>query len=176
MGHAYLVVHNGGHRGSEDERRGYTQITQVTTYVFTEIISENISLSYRNIFQPPEQFKMPNSKKPRSVNRLHSAKPYQRIVSRQGEMIQKNKRYHCFQKTSISQRRTSQMIRRSPTAYESRIYVLTITLRKIFLVFQLGDHWTSPPWYTQTANLGLNPGEDQRIIWLVRCWLIDGMR
>ena len=65
--------------------------------------------------------------------------PFQRLITREGEMIQKNKRYHCFQNTSISQRRTSQMIRRSPTAYESRIYVLTITLRKIFLVFQLGD-------------------------------------
>ena len=118
MGHAYLLVHNGGQRGSGHERRGYTQNTQVTTYVFTEIISENISLSYRNIFQPPEQFNMPNPRKPRSVNRLHGAKTYQRILSQQGEMIQKNKRYHCFQNSSISHRRTSQMIRRSPTAYE----------------------------------------------------------
>ena len=95
-----------------------TCISLSITYVFTEIISENISLSYRNIFQPPEQFKMPNPQKPRSVNRLHGAKTYQRILSRQGEMIQKNKRYHCFQNSSISHRRTSQMIRRSPTAYE----------------------------------------------------------
>jgi len=47
---------------------------------------------------------------------------------------------HSFQNTSNSQRRTSQMICRSPTAYESRIYVLTITWRKLFLVFQLGEH------------------------------------
>ena len=33
-------------------------------------------------------------------------------------MTQKNKRYHCFQNTSISHKRTSQMIRRSPTTYE----------------------------------------------------------
>ena len=41
-----------------------------------------------------------------------------RFVTHEGEMIQKNKRYHCFQNSSISHRRTSQMIRRSPTAYE----------------------------------------------------------
>ena len=61
---------------------------------------------------------MPNPKKPRSVNRLHGANSYQRIISRQREIGKKIRAYHGVQNTSISQRRTSQMIRRSPTAFE----------------------------------------------------------
>ena len=73
------------------------------------------------------------------MNTVHSANSCQEFISREGEIGEKIRACHSFQNASISQRRTSQMIRRSPTAYESRIYVLTITLRKIFLVFQLGE-------------------------------------
>ena len=88
---------------------------------------------------------MPNLKKPWSVSTLYGAKSYQRIISRQGEIGEKIRAYHGVQNTSNSQRRTSQMIRSSPTAYECRIYVLTITLRKTFLVVhsrvQIDERW-----------------------------------
>jgi hypothetical protein len=61
---------------------------------------------------------MPNLKKPRSVSKLYGAKSHQRIISQQGEIGEKIRAYHGVQNTSISQRRTSQMIRRSPTAFE----------------------------------------------------------
>ena len=80
---------------------------------------------------------MPNPQKPRSVNRLHGAKTYQRILSRQGEMIQKNKRYHCFQNSSISHKRTSQMIRPSPTTFEGG-YTFYRNIAK-WLVSKLGE-------------------------------------
>ena len=47
--------------------------------------------------------------------------------------------YYSVQNASISQRRTLQMIRRSPTADERRIYVLPQHCENILLVFQLGD-------------------------------------
>ena len=47
----------------------------------------------------------------------------------------------------------------------AKVQVLGLVFRQI-----------SPPRQTQTADLGLNPGGDQRIIWLVRCWLINVMR
>ena len=100
------------------------QITRVITCVFMQIISENISLSHGIIFQAPEHFKMPYLKKPWDVNTPYGANSYQRIISREGKIGEKIRACHSFQNTSISQRRTSQMIRRSPTAYESRIYVL----------------------------------------------------
>ena len=48
--------------------------------------------------------------------------------------------YYSVQNASISQRRTLQMIRRSPTADERRIYVLPQHCESILLGFQLGDH------------------------------------
>ena len=63
----------------------------------------------------------------------------QKFITQEVKIGGEIREQHGFQNSSISQRRTSQMIRRSPTAYKSRIYVLTITLRKIFLVFQLGE-------------------------------------
>ena len=104
-----------------------------------QIISENISDDHVITFQASEHFKGLYSRKPQRYRVVHGVISIQRLITQEGEKIQKNKRYHCFQNTSISQRRTSQMIRRSPTAYESRICVLTTTLRKIFLVFQLGE-------------------------------------
>ena len=56
--------------------------------------------------------------------------------------------YYSVQNASISQRRTLQMIRRSPTADERRIYVLPQHCENILLVFQLGEGhpviWRSP--------------------------------
>ena len=139
MGHAQWIVHNGGQRGSGHWWREHTCITLEITYVFTQIISENISLNYGINFQVSEHCKGPLFRQQHCLNTPYGANSYQRIISREGEIGEKIRACHSFQNTSISQRRTSQMIRRSPTAYESRIYVLTITLRKIFLVFQLGE-------------------------------------
>ena len=50
--------------------------------------------------------------------------PFQKSISREGEIREKIRAQHRFQNTSIRQQRTSQMVRRSPTASESRIYVL----------------------------------------------------
>ena len=94
------------------------QITGVITCVFIQIISENISLSHGIIFQAPEPFKMPYPKKPRDVNTPYGANPYQGIVSRQVEIREKIRGQHGFQNSLISQRRTSQMVRRSPSAFE----------------------------------------------------------
>ena len=103
------------------------QITGVITCVFIQIISENISLSHGNIFHAPEPFKMPYPKKPRDVNTPYGANPYQGIVSRQVEIREKIRGQHGFQNTLISQQRTSQMVRRSPTAFEGGYMVLPIT-------------------------------------------------
>ena len=65
--------------------------------------------------------------------------PSQRLITREGEMIQKNKRYHCFQNSLISQRRTSQMVRRSPTAFEGGYMFYRNIAKNILLVFQLRD-------------------------------------
>ena len=94
------------------------QITGVITCVFIQIISENISLRHGIIFQAPEPFKMPYPKKPRDVNTPYGANPYQGIVSRQVEIREKIRGQHGFQNSLISLRRTSQMVRRSPTAFD----------------------------------------------------------
>ena len=86
MGHAQLIVHNAGQTGSEDEWGENTRTTVEITHVFTQIISENISLSHGIIFQAPEPFKMPYPKKPWDVNTPYGANPYQRIISRQVEI------------------------------------------------------------------------------------------
>ena len=54
--------------------------------VFIQIISENISLSHGSLFQASEHFKMSYLKKPRDVNTLYGANPYQRIISQQVEI------------------------------------------------------------------------------------------
>ena len=61
------------------------------------------------------------------------------FISQEGEIGEKFRARHSFQNASISQRRTSQMVRRSPTADERRIYVLPQHCENILLVFQLGD-------------------------------------
>ena len=92
-----------------------------------------------NNFSSPRTLQRSLIRQPHCVNTPYGANSYQRIISREGEIGEKIRACHSFQNTLTSQRRTSQMIRRSPTAYESRICVLTKTLRKIFLVFQLGE-------------------------------------
>ena len=99
-------------------------ITRAVTCVYMQIISENISLSHGSLFQASEHFKMSYLRKARDANTLYDANPYQRIISQEGEIGEKIRARHSFQNASISQRRTSQMIRRSPTADERRIYVL----------------------------------------------------
>ena len=69
-----------------------------------------------------------------STAQIHTKK----FITREGEIGEKIRACHSFQNTSISQRRTSQMIRRSPTAFERRIYGLTITWQNISS-FQLGE-------------------------------------
>ena len=55
------------------------------------------------------------------------------------EIGQEIKAYHSHRLALINQQHTSQMIRRSPTASESRIYVLPQRCEN-FLVFQLGEN------------------------------------
>ena len=66
-----------------------------------------------------------------------------KFIIREGDIREKIRAFHSFQNTSISQQRTSQMIRCSPAAFERRIYGLTIIWQNISS-FQLGEAFTLP--------------------------------
>ena len=95
----------------------YMQIIGEIRCVFIQIISENISLSHGSLFQASEHFRMPYLRKARGANTVYNANPYQRIISQHVDIRQKIRAQHCFQNSSISQQRTSQMIRRSPPGF-----------------------------------------------------------
>ena len=119
--------------------RGYMQITRAIPCAFMQIISENISLSHGIICQASERFKMSHLKKPWDVNTLYGANSYQRFISQEVRIRWEIKAQHCFQNSSISQQRTSQMVRRSPTAFEGGYMFYHNIAKNILLVFQLVD-------------------------------------
>jgi len=57
-------------------------------------------------------------KKSQGVKGAHGASLFERFTTQEAEIGEKIRAQHHFQNSSISHRRTSQLIRRSPTAYE----------------------------------------------------------
>ena len=100
--------------------RGYTYTIRATIHVFMQIMSENISLIYGIIFQASEHFKGISFRQSHCVTQFKVRYSYHILITQEVEIGEKIRAYHSAQNTLISQQRTSQMIRCSPTAFERR--------------------------------------------------------
>ena len=108
--------------------RGYTYTTRAIAYVFmlASHVREYQSQLWNN-FSSLRTLQRSLIQTATLYNIDHGAIFIPYIHNSRRRHRRKNRAFHSFQNTSISQQRTSQMIRCSPTAFDRQIYGFAVT-------------------------------------------------